>query len=1098
MSVSIYAGDFNKGNVKDGVNSGTSINYKENNAARAYGVNGAFGGVIVSDGQDNSRLKDNTYESLLKEADDVRQQIMDSAKTAQISFKALVKKLSGMEAVDISGEGFNIMDSSPDEMVSIIDKIRVELAMHSDDYVAYGTGVSKSTIEKAAGVAGVSSDVVERLSGAGVSIDEDSLREAQAALDKASGIVELSEKAKYYMISNDIAPTIDGIYKAEMSVAGLPQNSGYQISFQEFNAMRPQIESLIGKSGLAVNLQNLNNAQELINNNIPVTEKTLKYKAMLDTLNLAGLSDADGQSRVLDKIADQMAIGGEASDTPLTNDPSIWENVKSAIVTLADASYDDIMNVISSGKAFTISSLKVVMQVGWSADSTTPGSQQGMYTDQALMSAQNQQGMYTGQALMSAQNQQGIYTGQQGMSGQNQQIAYTGQSGMYGQNSYAAMGNYGAYQYSPEKAYNTLLEARMLLTAGSGIILERNNTPLLYTPLDEITEKLKTMEADGAVYAGNVQMYNDVLDVRKALYDIEIAPAQMYEKLMNSDPYKLSISMVSNVASSLRSRYARAIGTYKTVGTQIREDLDDSILKAVNNSANGIIDKLELENTQENRDVIKLLASNNIDITKESVERARKIYSTLNNLVNNMKPETVVKMIDAGINPMNTDIWTVNDYLSRMNQGATKDNEEKYSRFLYKLEKTSGISETKKKQFIGIYQMMNIFTRDAGVCAGALMKQGKEITMGNLISAYTSRKHSGIDVTIDDTVGFTKEDKDMVSYFESLFAKSQQYITPNTLKESDINTPIEDQHVEHFAENLLDNYDEKLEKELDSSYIQDVTQKAADADAEVTRELRRAGINENIGNINAVNELLATGELMAYTRALKGKGIGNADKSGHNHADKNNSSKAAYIDSSEKLSDVLSGREKLEALYTNLEEAAGDELEEAIESSLTDTDETPVDYDTFEELRISNRQIRYISNLARKNDYRIPYVKNGKAGLINLTFLSDSSDKGKISIKMDTEAYGELSMEAKITGKDISLFVKQNSNTVHPDDRSIYKSFEELENVLKLQHGMNSVRINTVRVPDVNYVTYENSGASVPADELYRIAQSVTGVFFGK
>lgn len=238
-----------------------------------------------------------------------------------------------------------------------------------------------------------------------------------------------------------------------------------------------------------------------------------------------------------------------------------------------------------------------------------------------------------------------------------------------------------------------------------------------------------------------------------------------------------------------------------------------------------------------------------------------------------MKPETVVKMIDSGINPMDTDIWTVNDYLSRMNQGATKDNEEKYSRFLYKLDKTGGITETKKKQFIGIYQMMNIFTRDAGVCAGALMKQGKEITMGNLISAYTSRKHSGIDVTIDDTVEFTKEDKDMVSYFESLFAKSQQYITPNTLKESDIDMPIEDQHVEHFAENLAENYDEELEKQLDSSYIKDVTQKAADADAEVTRELRRAGINENIGNINAVNELLATGELMAYTRALKGKGI---------------------------------------------------------------------------------------------------------------------------------------------------------------------------------------------------------------------------------
>ena len=835
------------------------------------------------------------------------------------------------------------------------------------------------------------------------------------------------------MIANDIAPTIDGIYKAEMSVAGMPQSSGYEISFQEFNAMRPQIESLITKSGLTVNLQNLNNAQDLINNNIPVTEKTLKFKSMLDSLKVDDLGTQEGQSRVLDKIADQMAIGGDAYDTPLTNDPSIWENVKSAIVTLADASYDDIVNVISSGKAFTISSLKVVMQVGWSMDGTANAGQAGAAAQQA----------YVNQPVMA---QQPVYAGQ------------------------AGAGQYGSY---------------MQTSGGAG---------LLYTPIDELTDKLKTMEANGSTYAGNMQMYNDVLDVRKALYDIEIAPAQMYQKLMNSDPYKLSISMVSNVASSLRSRYAQAIGTYKTVGTQVREDLDDSMLKAVNNSAGGIMERLELENTQENRDVIKLLASNNIDITRESVERARKIYSTLNNLVNNMKPETVVKMIDSGINPMDTDIWTVNDYLSRMNQGATKDNEEKYSRFLYKLDKTGGITETKKKQFIGIYQMMNIFTRDAGVCAGALMKQGKEITMGNLISAYTSRKHSGIDVTIDDTVEFTKEDKDMVSYFESLFAKSQQYITPNTLKESDIDMPIEDQHVEHFAENLAENYDEELEKQLDSSYIKDVTQKAADADAEVTRELRRAGINENIGNINAVNELLATGELMAYTRALKGKGIGSAEAA----RDKNSTEAAAFIDSKEKLSEVLSGREKLEALYTNLEEAAGDELEEAIESSLTDTEEVPVDYDTFEELRISNRQIRYISNLARKNDYRIPYVKDGKAGLINLTFLSDSKDKGKISIKMNTSAYGELSIEAKVNGKDMSIFVKQDANKVHPDDHSIYKSFGELETALKSGHNMDSVRINTVRVPDVNYVTYENSGAYVPADELYRIAQTVTGVFFGK
>ena len=38
--------------------------------------------------------------------------------------------------------------------------------------------------------------------------------------------------------------------------------------------------------------------------------------------------------------------------------------------------------------------------------------------------------------------------------------------------------------------------------------------------------------------------------------------------------------------------------------------------------------------------------------------------------------------------------------------------EEKYSRFLYKLDQTNGITEKEREQFIGIYKMMNIFTKD--------------------------------------------------------------------------------------------------------------------------------------------------------------------------------------------------------------------------------------------------------------------------------------------------------------------------------------------------------------------------------------------------
>jgi len=512
MSVSIYAGNFNKdNNVKE-----TSINYKENVSNRTNGVNGIFNGVVMSEGQDNSRLADNTYESLLKEADDVKQQIMNSANTAQISFKALVKKLSGMEAVDIAGDGFNITDASKDDMVSIIDKIRIELAMHSDSYVAYGTGVSSDAIESVAG-AGAANELKQRLSGAGISVDDDTAQQVQSALDEAASITELSESAKYYMIANDIAPTIDGIYKAENAVSTRPANSGYEISFKEFNAMRPQTESLMNKAGLEVNLRNLNNAQDLINNNIPVTEKTLKYKAILDGLNLNGLDTQAGQDSVLSKIADQLAIGEDPKDTPLTNDPSIWDNVKNAIVTLANASYDDIVNVVSSGKAFTIASLKVVMQVGWSE---TAESQQAVNNQMTV----NNQMSGDWQGNVNSQ----MSGGWQG--NVNNQYGYVQDTG-YNQGVYNnQMGGNYAYQqpygYNAQKAYNTLVEARLKNSEEVYNILNMLvHSDIFYSTLftDHNTNRAKGVACTDTLY-GITGIINEML-VYSDEHTIELLPA---------------------------------------------------------------------------------------------------------------------------------------------------------------------------------------------------------------------------------------------------------------------------------------------------------------------------------------------------------------------------------------------------------------------------------------------------------------------------------------------------------------------------------------------------------------------------------------------
>lgn len=66
MTYTVSGANFNK----DVAAQGTSINYKENKAVKSEGVAGSFAGVVISGSV--TAANDNTYEGLLKEADDVK------------------------------------------------------------------------------------------------------------------------------------------------------------------------------------------------------------------------------------------------------------------------------------------------------------------------------------------------------------------------------------------------------------------------------------------------------------------------------------------------------------------------------------------------------------------------------------------------------------------------------------------------------------------------------------------------------------------------------------------------------------------------------------------------------------------------------------------------------------------------------------------------------------------------------------------------------------------------------------------------------------------------------------------------------------------
>lgn len=980
MTYTVSGANFNK----DVAAQGTSINYKENKAVKSEGVAGSFAGVVISGGV--TAATDNTYEGLLKEADDVKSQIMASASDAKLSLKALMMKLSGADAVKLDGDGFNLTDATPDDMVNIIEKIKIELAMHSDDYVNYGTAVSKDKIESVTGSAATAASVESRMQGADIAVNDESVAEVKSTLEKSKELKPLSENTKNYMVANGIEPSIAGIYQAQAATSSSISADGVTIgrcvnaiSDADFEALRPGIEKIIASSGLEVNDNTLADARAFIDAQIPVTKENLEYKAQLDAIDIEKIqADPD---EMLNKILDNMKLGGKAENTLVTGSPI--DDIRTALDTINRAEYSDVANVVSKGETFTIASLKLEMdarsfRIEYSAASVSTGNSE-------------------------VRNQA------------------------------------SDVQQAADKAYDTLVTARVLMSANASVYLVKNNISILTTPIDELNLMLMEYEQADGMYEEAQIAYTDVLEARKTLNEIVRNPARVFA-----------------------SMFDKMNETYEAVGTQIRGDLGDSLKKAVQGSADDIIKELGLEGTDEDKEAIKILAANNMDMTKENVETVKSVNAMINNLIKNMKPETVLNMIKDGVNPMNASIEEVNEYLTEANDKASKDNEEKFSKFLYKLDRTNGITKEQRKQFIGIYQMMNIFTRDAGVAAGALIKQGAEVTMNNLMTAYNSRKHYDMDTVIDENTGMA-EVSGIANYYSALFMANGGLVTPNTLKNVYNSSGIGEQSVEMFIEQLEDNYDAAAEEQYYEEYLKE-QQAAVQAGADILRQIRNADTEINSGNIQAVKAFLESGQFpdIRGVKTTRDYARDSIEKIGH--------------------------KEKLSRMYEEMKDETEEELQEVLSKAGDLDTQIDVNYEGFLDLRLKDRTIGYIKNLALRHDYRIPYITDsGSTGMLKLTLVQDDDNKGRISVNMLSSVLGKVSVEAKADRESLGMYIV--SDTAVSDEG--IQLLDDMEESLKEVFGFTNVSVNTTKSSDVPYVTYEAAADSVATDKLYEIAAQI-------
>ena len=130
---------------------------------------------------------------------------------------------------------------------------------------------------------------------------------------------------------------------------------------------------------------------------------------------------------------------------------------------------------------------------------------------------------------------------------------------------------------------------------------------------------------------------------------------------------------------------------YETMMTAPRADLGDNIQKAFQN-VDDILADLDLELTSENQRAVRILAYNETEITVDNINMIKAADAEVQRAFDNMTPAVVLQMIKKGIQPLDLRISQLNDIAAEIKSEIGEESADKFSKFLWKLEKNNQIT----------------------------------------------------------------------------------------------------------------------------------------------------------------------------------------------------------------------------------------------------------------------------------------------------------------------------------------------------------------------------------------------------------------------
>ncbi len=916
--------------------------------------------------------------------------------------------MSASDFQKMKEEGFDVSKMEPEQVVTILDKIKTVLAQAGTHIKGYNDNLSVEKITEITGNSGYAETIAKELSYADAPVTEENLEQIDKVVDQALIMEAPGEGTMAYMVSQKMEPTIANLYKAQHSSININRPSG-RITGYASNAYSRQGTDTAG-------IRKTNISEE----DYSQIEKQIKNRIISDGLEVTK-ETLEGGKWLLEK---GLPVTGE--------NICILQNIKDVTFPL------DIKQVIK----------QAALAIG---EGTSPFS------------------------VNLNREDDGIY--KEACNIYNRYHKITFQAVDYAVNNHMECNLKNMESYDPKLGYSipqiqarkTLEEVRLKMTVEANVKLLQSGVQLETASMEDLITHL-----DSAIKDLNESLWGTEDAGKKAeifsktgavLRELPTLPISVIGKIPFME--KAVLANVVQEGKRLQSQYEQAKGTYETIMTAPRADLGENIQKAFRN-VDDILQDMDLEINESNRRAIRIMGYNQISITEDNLEKIKKADKQVRTIIEKMKPGLTLEMIREGKNPLEMSMEEIDEYIKEQENDFINDTE-KYSEFLYKLEKKKGITAAEREAYIGVYRLFRQIEKSDGAVIGSLLNQNAEINFSNLLTAVRTKKAKHTDIIVDDDLGIVSEVNKNGSSISDQIEMGISKVRIALVSEKSQKTL--DQVLKEVQELKETEIQEKQFVETQLEEIREIS-KTSEAQKDYLQTYHQPVTLDNLQSC-----MVLTGKrgstfkkMVELEEELSGREISRQEES-----------------ILKKAEDFLDSIEKEESREDSFDKMIFHTKDVLAKSMRQDS----VGYLDVKELQSTYKQLSVAANLAKEENYEIPVQIGDEVTSINLKVVQGTKEQREVKITFETEMLGKV--EARFVEMDDGL--EGSILTDHMDGKEILEAhMSSLQSALtealkETKTEVKSLFFGVNEKLDINTPEKKQRDGNVDVSLLYKVAK---------